>query len=171
VDKIDEPLERGAFLLARRREHRLELSVGVEDSPEVLETALVIPERVSLEVEEEVARRRFGQEREAGLGLRLEDDVAVEARQAGFELELRLFPQLREALGGDSLRHGLRRRGAETGERGDAGCRELVDLTALDVGDAAEVVDRIPARVAERLELADAALLARVRLSGRWIGD
>ena len=56
VDKIDEPLERGALLFARRREHRLELSVCVEDSPEVLEAALVIPERVAFEVEEEVAR-------------------------------------------------------------------------------------------------------------------
>ncbi len=55
MHEVDEVLERLALLVARRRDQRLERAVGVEDPPEILEAALVIPERVALEVEEEVA--------------------------------------------------------------------------------------------------------------------
>ena len=97
VDEVDEALERGALLLAGGGEDRLEAAVGVEDAPEVLEAALVVPERVALEVEEEVARRGVGEEREARLGLRLEDHVLVVAGRASVELQLGLAAQRLEA--------------------------------------------------------------------------
>ena len=73
VDEVDEALERVALLVAGGGEDGLEAAVGVEDPPEVLEAALVVPERVALEVEEEVARRGVGEECEARLGAGLED--------------------------------------------------------------------------------------------------
>ena len=57
-----------------------------------------------------------------------------------------------------------RDRAAERRERRDSAPLELLDLAAADPGDAAEVVDRVPVRVAERLEVADAALRAGERL-------
>ena len=55
VDEVDELLERRLLLLAARRPQRLERVVAVAEAPEVLEAALGVPERVALEVEEEVA--------------------------------------------------------------------------------------------------------------------
>ena len=55
VDEVDEPLEGRLLLLAARRPQRLERVVAVAEAPEVLEAALGVPERVALEVEEEVA--------------------------------------------------------------------------------------------------------------------
>ena len=80
VDEVDEALERDPLRLVVVRVERLEVAVDVEDPPEVLERAGRVPERVALEVEEEVAGRGVGQEREAGLGLRLEEPVDVARR-------------------------------------------------------------------------------------------
>ena len=55
VDEVDELLERGALGVVVVRVQRREVAVDVEDPPEVLEPALGVPERVALEVEEEVA--------------------------------------------------------------------------------------------------------------------
>ena len=167
VDEVDEALERVALLVAGGGEDRLEAAVRVEDPPEVLEAALVVPERVALEVEEEVARRGVGEEREARLGAGLEDDVLVFAGLAGAELEPGLAAQRLEAVGGDAVRDGLGRRLAERREGRDRRRRQARDLAALDPGDAGEVVDLVPARVAERLELADAAVVDRVGLGRR----
>ena len=49
-------LERRALGGVVVRVQRREVAVDVEDSPEVLEPAARVPERVALEVEEEVAR-------------------------------------------------------------------------------------------------------------------
>ncbi len=114
---------------------------------------------------------RARQEREAGAGLRREDDEAVLAREARSKLELGLAAELLEGVGGDAGGDGLRGRGAEVLERGDPRGREPVDLAALDVRDAARVVDEIPVLVAERLELADAAVVARIRLRLGRVGD
>ncbi len=79
VHEVDERLERDPLGLVVVRVERLEVAVDVEDPPEVLERAVGVPERVALEVEEEVAGRGVGQEREAGFGLRLEEPVGVVA--------------------------------------------------------------------------------------------
>ena len=57
-----------------------------------------------------------------------------------------------------------RDRAAERRKRRHSTPLELLDLAAADPGDAGEVVDRVPVRVAERLEVADAALRAGERL-------
>ena len=87
VDEVDEPLEGGLLLLAARRPQRLERVVAVAEAPEVLEAALGIPERVALEVEEEVAGRRVGEERESGCRLRREELPAVLVAEPRLELE------------------------------------------------------------------------------------
>jgi hypothetical protein len=66
---VDERLERGALLVVVGRPTGGELVGGVGLPPQVLEAALVIPERVALEVEEEIPRRGVGQQREPGRGL------------------------------------------------------------------------------------------------------
>ena len=52
-----------------------------------------------------------------------------------------------------------------------SGGEQLLDLRAPHAGDPREVVDRVPVRVAERLEVADAAVVVRPRLGGRRGGD
>ena len=68
-------------------------------------------------------------------------------------------------------RHGLGRRAPELGERRDPGRGEPLDLAPVDAGDAAQVVDVFPPLVAERLEVADAAVVDRIRLGLRRVGD
>ena len=48
---------------------------------------------------------------------------------------------------------------------------EPLDLRPVDAGDAREVVDGVPVRVADRLEVADAAVVDGVRLGRRRVGD
>ena len=79
MDEVDERLEGRSLLLAGRRPERLERVVAVDEAPEVLEAALGVPERVALEVEEEIAGRGVGEQREAGFRLRLEELPAVRA--------------------------------------------------------------------------------------------
>src|SRR5207248_4668719 len=55
VHEVDELLERGALPRVVVRAERSEVALGVEDPPEVLEPAARVPERIALEVEEEVA--------------------------------------------------------------------------------------------------------------------
>ena len=87
------------------------------------------------------------------------------------ELELGLLAVLRPAVRVDAGRHGLGRRAPELGERRDPGRGELLDLAPVDAGDAAQVVDVVPPLVAERLEVADAAVVDRIRLGLRRVGD
>ena len=106
----------------------------------------LIPERVALEVEEEVARRRVGQQREARVRLRLQELVVVAAALARAQLERRLAAELLERVrrpipAGTRLVPAR----AERGERRDPAALEPLDLPPLDPGDAAEVVDRVPA--------------------------
>src|SRR5207253_4856098 len=73
-----------SLLLPRRGKQRPEVPVCFEDPPQVLEAALAIPERVALEVEEEVARRGIGQQRETG--------ARSEERRVGKECRSRWLP-------------------------------------------------------------------------------
>ena len=66
---------------------------------------------------------------------------------------------------------GLARRAAERRQRRDPGGRQLLDLRPVEPGHAREVVDRVPVRVAERLEVADRAVVDRQRLGRRRVGD
>ena len=171
VHEVDEALERDPLRLVVVRVERLEVAVDVEDPPEVLEPAARVPERVALEVEEEVAGRGVGQEREARLRLRLQEPVIVHAGLARVQLELGLLAVLRPAVRVDPGRHGLGGRAPELRERRDPGGGELLDLRPVDPGDAREVVDLVPARVADGLEVADRAVVDRVRLGRRRVGD
>ena len=99
MHEVDELLERARARVAWSWAcSGVKLRVDVEDAPEVLEPAARVPERVALEVEEEVARRRIGQQREAALRLRLEQDVAVASGLARRELELGLLADARERV-------------------------------------------------------------------------
>ena len=171
VDEVDELLEGVPLGVVVVRVQRREVAVHVEDPPEVLERAVRVPERVALEVEEEVAGRGLGEEREAGVGLLREQLVDVLPGLARVQLQLGLLAQLRPALGVDPGRHRLGGRAPERGERRDPGGSELLDLRAVDAGDAGEVVDLVPPRVAEGLEVADAAVVDRVGLGRRRVGD
>src|SRR5207247_1332141 len=155
--EVDERLKRGALARVVVRMQRREVAVGVEDPPEVLEAPLLVPERVALEVEEEVAGRRIGQEREAALGLRLLEDVPVFAALARVQLEYGLLANLCPGVGGETRRR-LSGGATERGERADVRREELLDLRAANAGDAREVVDAVPVRVAERVEVADRAV-------------
>ena len=103
-------------------------------------------------------------------GLRLEESVLVRAGLAREELQFRLLADLREGVRGNPRRR-LHGRAPERGERGDAAEHELVDLRAADAGDAREVVDLFPVRLADRLEVADVAMRARPRLGRRRVRD
>ena len=114
---------------------------------------LGVPERVALEVEEEVAGRRVGQEREAALRLRLEQDVRVvavsRAPQSWSEACSRILSKV--------VRREPRRRPPRARARAQRAsrcrrpraCRSAMRRMP---GDAREVVDRVPVRVAERAE-------------------
>ena len=171
VDEVDELLERLPLGVVVVRVERREDAVDVEDPPEVLERAARVPERVALEVEEEVAGRRVGQEREARLGLRLLQAVDVLAGLARVQLELGLLAVLRPGVRVDPGRHWFGGRTAELGKRRDPRVGELLDLGPVDAGDAGEVVDAIPVLVAERPEVADVAVPNGVGLGRRRVGD
>ena len=100
VDEVDELLERLPLGVVVVRVQRREVAVDVEDPPEVLERAVRVPERVALEVEEEVARRGVGQEREAGFGLLRQQPVDVLAGLARVQLELGLLAQSSPSVSG-----------------------------------------------------------------------
>ena len=87
VEAADDALERQPLLVAVVRPDRGEAAVRVRDPVQVLEPAARLPERVALDVVEEVARRRRREEPEpAALGRR-EQLVAVRAGAARGELE------------------------------------------------------------------------------------
>ena len=171
MDEVDELLERLPLGVVVVRVQRREGAVDVEDPPEILERAVLVPERVALEVEEEVARRGLGQEREAGFLLLRQQPVDVLAGLARVQLQLGLLAVLRPRVRVDPGRHRLCGRAAELRERRDPGGRELLDLRPVDAGDAGEVVDLVPPRVADGLEVADIAVVDRVRLGRRRVGD
>ena len=171
MHEVDERLERLPLRLVVVRVQRREVALDVEDPPEVLEAPVLVPERVALEVEEEVARRGVGQEREAALGLRLEEAEAVRAGLARVELQLGLLAQLGPGVGGHPGRRGLGRRAPELRERRDPGGGEPLDLRPVEPGDAGEVVDRVPVGVADGLEVADRAVVDRIRLGRRRVCD
>ena len=167
VDEVDELREHAPLLVAVVRPERAEARPAVAelgDAEEVLEPTLGLPERIALDVEEEVAARGPGQEREAAVGLGRERLPAVELREPVLELERRLLAELLERDAGQPRHVGAGFGGSELGKRRDPGAGEPRDLVAPDPGDPDEVVAPVLPRLAELAEVADAAVVARVRL-------
>ena len=127
---------------------------------------------MALEVEPDVARARLGHEREAALGLERQVLDAVLAGAAAVELELGLV-----AEAGERLRRGCfgtrvsGREVAERLERRDPGRGEPLDLRPRDAGDERQVVVPLPLLLAEREEVAEPAVLDRVRVGRRAVLD
>src|SRR4051794_34609636 len=103
------------------RVQRREVPLDVEDPPEVLKAPVLVPERIALEIEEEIARRGIGQKREAALRLRLQEHELVLFVLARPKLELGLFALLLPRVGAETRRRGLTRRASERLERRDPG--------------------------------------------------
>ena len=68
ADAVDELLERAPLGLVIVGEKRLERALDVDHPPQVLERALLVPERVALDVEEEVTGRRSGRREKPARG-------------------------------------------------------------------------------------------------------
>ena len=119
---------------------------------------------MALEVEPDVAGARLGHEREAALILDRQVLDPVLLVPPVMELELGLEPEP-----GQRLRTQLRdarvgRQVAELLERRDPGRGELLDLRPGDAGDERQVVVLVPPLLAEREEVAQPAVLDRVRV-------
>ncbi len=121
--------------------------------------------RVALDVVEDVAFVRFGQDGEAA------------SRHHGLEFEVRLAglagvlqARLQRQLLARGDRHALHVAGVcgESGQRGDPGGLQLGHLPSRDVGHAEEAVGLLPARLAARGPPADRAFDAGGR--ARWPG-
>ncbi len=95
----------------------------------------------------------------------------MRARLAPAELEARLLVQPLPDVHVEPGRHRLLGCARQLRERADPGAGELLDLRPPNPGDAAEVVDRVPVRVADRLELADRAVRDGIRLRRRRVGN
>ena len=110
VDHSLKSVSLGGVVVSPQRYERL---VGVEQSPEVLEASLLVPERVALDVEEDVAGRGVGKQRKPALRERVEKDELKLAGVVALKLQSRLAVELLEGLWIDSgrgVRGGLRLR-------------------------------------------------------------
>ncbi len=135
VHAIDEALERPPLARVVIGPQRVEAPADVEHAPEVLERALLVPERVAFDVEEQVAGRRVGQQRQAGERMRFEQLVHELLRLAPVELERGLATQLLERVGIDSGR--ARLGPGEPGERRDPARLQALDLAPVEARDTA----------------------------------
>ncbi len=174
MEEVDELLERALLALAVVRPEGSEGRPAVlapEDAEEVLEPAVGRPERVALDVEEDVARRGLRQQLEAALRRRLEQVIRVPPGHACAVLERGLVAQRLEGARRHARDLAVRRRGGELGERADARLLEPRNLVAAQARDEREVVVPLPLRLAAFAEVADRAVRdgQRVRL-GR-VGD
>jgi hypothetical protein len=175
ADQVDQPLEAGLLLRAVERPDAVvpRLAVVAEPDPaeQVLEPARRLVPGVALEVEPDVALVRLRKEREAALALEREDLVRELAREAAVELEPGLLPKLREGLVpqlGDLRLDGCRGEGPEL--RDPLGAQAL-DLRAPDPRDEREVVVGVPLLLAAREELAERAVVDRVRVGRPVVVD
>src|SRR5439155_16173202 len=139
-----------------------EVAARVGHAVQVLERAPGLEERVALDVVEEVAGVWLREQAEAALLLRLEQVVAVGAREPREELELGLVAEPLEGVG----RHVVDCRAwcgiPERSERRDPRRVQALDLVMPDPRDLDEVVVVYPALVAEVEEVAEAAVVDRV---------
>ena len=142
------------------------LAVLVERDPagEVLEAARRLEPGVAFEVEPDVARGRLRHEREAAVFLQREVVDLVLAGAALVELERGLVAEPLEGRRPHARDAGLLGGLGEELERRDARLLEPLDLEARDARDEDEVVVLLPLRLAEVEEVAEAAVLDRVRV-------
>src|SRR5205823_2611882 len=137
----------------------------------VLERASGLEERVALDVVEEVAGIGRWEEAEAALLLRRKQLVAMRARAARGELELRLVAEPLECLRNHLTDERSSRPLSERLERRDPGQVQALDLVVANPGDAREVVVLVPAPLAELEEVADSAVADRVRVGVGAVRD
>ena len=168
---VDELLERlllaGAIVRPEASVGRRSVLVQLDPAEEVLEPARRLEPRMALEVEPDVAGRRLGQEGEAALRLLREQIDAVLARVPAMQLELGLVAEPREGVGPDLRDARVRRRRAERLHRPDAAGEEPVVLEPRHARDERQVVVVLPLRLAPLQELAEPAVLDRVRIRRR----
>jgi hypothetical protein len=173
-DQVDEPLEAGllgrAVLGPDAVVARLAV-LEVDPAEEVLEPARGLVPGVALEVEPDVAGVWLGHEVEAAVGLEWEVLDAVLGGAAPVELEAGLEAQAVERLGAHLRDARVWREVAELLERRDSRGGEAFDLRPRDAGGERQVVVALPLRLAEREEVAESAVLDRVRVSRRAARD
>src|SRR5207237_3253557 len=87
------------------------------------------------------------------------------------ELERSLVTEVLEARCGHTRDFGLTRRVTELRERRDPGRMQSKNLVAADLAHAGQVVVLVPPGLATPAELADGAVLDRVRLGRRALVD
>ena len=119
AEQVDHSLDGPPLLRAVVRPERAERAGGVDDSPEVLEPAAGLPERVALDVEEEVAVARRRQQHEAARRLGREHLPRVPVRACG-DLHRRLVAQRLERARRHRRRPRVVRRERELRDGGDA---------------------------------------------------
>jgi hypothetical protein len=174
ADQVDQPLEARPLLLTVERPDvlvpRLAVVVEVDPAGQVLERAPGLVPGVALEVEPDVARAQLGQERKPALGLEREDRVRELAGAAAVELERGLLAELGERLGVEPL-DACVGGGREALEGRDTRRVEPLDLCAPDPGDEREVVVPLPLPLTALEELAERAVVDRVRVGRPGVLD
>ena len=182
--EVHQRLERAPFAIEAEltrlvaRPEGMERAIGLEDAEQVVE-AVVEGEWITLEVEEQVARRRFGQRGEAAFGIdrpgRPPDgkarigDRRVRRPSSWIRACSRTrfrapspTPSSRGAIGSG--------RSPRASRVGDVATRECLALPAADAGDQAQVVVVAAALDALGRPAADVAVLDRLRIGrGRRI--
>ena len=170
VDEVDELLERGALARAVVRVQRREVA-----------STSIIPQRYSSEPSlSQNGLPSKSKKRSPGDG---SGRSAKPAPGCGWRRRYSSVPVSRAWSWSSACSRIFAKVSAEIPGGGSAGARpsaasvampaehELVDLRAADAGDAGEVVDRVPVRVADRLEVADVAVRDRPGLGVRRIRD
>ena len=180
VEKVDERLERAPLTVAVVRPDRPVAPGSVvarrrvvlrQQAEEEVQPPRRLPERVALDVEDDVARRGSRQPLEALLRLCAQRMPRQGARRAPMQLQPGLIVQrvVRPRRQVGDLR--LCRRRRQLGQRADARRPQPRDLIALDAGHQHQVVLAPPPLVAHLAELAQRAVVDRVRLGGRGAAE
>ena len=186
-DQVDERLERGALSCRGDRsafdrpegmKRRLAVRFnppGLDHAEEIVDAVDLVraEERVTLDIEEEIAGRRFREHQQAIV--RHERSLAISRRWDAFcnhpalalaaHLDLRLCADVRQRLpsgAGDPVGKWSRRLG-EPGPRGDIDCVERMPLDAGQVRHQRQIVVRPPLRTALGAPTTDLAVLDGLR--------
>jgi hypothetical protein len=174
VDEVHEPLEQPALLDPVVGPHRLVApvrAVAEDEAEQEMEAPRRLPERIALDVEDHVSDRQPRQQGKPAARV-ARDGMPVEvARAPPSELERRLIAKRLQGKVGHPLHARLRRRRREGGERRQAGAAQELHLRAADVRHEREMVLRLPAGRAHSAELAERAVVDRVRLGDPGRGD
>src|SRR6266852_607603 len=162
-DGVDELLEDRLLGLPIERPGRPVLAVVHRVAEAVFQSA-VRDERITLDVEEDVARRRLGKERQAPSGFKVQELLAGPALAAAGELDPGLLARAGERLGATAPGSpGERKRDLrEARQRRDVPVAQLAPLQPGDPRDEGKVVGVVALLVAAFPEAAGVALLDRL---------